>query len=917
MRTLPSAVSGSSGALVPNLGRVPVLLLAALLLLLAAPAISGAYAGARSTSPPASLTPGTPLPGSAGVPTVPRTTLNGVDTSHYQGSVNWWDVLQAGNSFAFTKAAEGESSGCDDSTFATNMQKANSVGLAIGGYDFAELPTGSVQACSTSDNATTEANTFLSVAGPYFKSGYMYPALDQEQGCPADGSGSLTAQQLSSWDGQWLSTVHNYILTNDGYNILPIIYTDSAEAGSCMEPWLTMYPLWIANYGVTSPNTGVWPSWAYWQYSSSGSVGGINGSSDVDYFNGGSTNLQSYIFGSGGGSTPPAASYAMLDENVGAALSCGGSFAVGDTINFTASVTGGTPPYTYAWTFGDGGTGTTNPVNHMYTAAGTVTPLLTVTDSLGKTGSTGTGCSFTVSGTLLSVSASATPTSGTAPLSVTFTGSATGGTAPYTWFWGFGDGAKSTAVSPTHTYTSAGSYVATVIVNDTAKHTATSSTATIAVSGSSALTVSAAGSPLSGTSPLTVAFTCTPSGGSGGDSYAWTFGDTGTSTLQNPSHTYTTSTAQTFSASVTVTDSLGTTAVSQTVSIQVAPAALPLTATASALPTTGNAPLSVQLTGGASGGTSPYTWFWTFGDGSAFSVAQNPAHTYSSAGNYTATLVVNDSAGHSNSASVLISVGSAPPSQLAVSASGPSSVVKGALATFTASPTGGTPPYTQFAWNFGDGGVSTTTTTSASHTYKAAGTFQVNVSVTDSAGARATSAPITVVVTLPTDGVILGQVRNASSNFLLSGATVKVSVLSTQQVVSTLLTGTNGSFRAPFGAGSYVVSVTAPSYQSSQQTVTVVGGSPVPVYFNLTWQPGSVGSSPGKNSTTSSTSGLFGLSSAALTTLLLLLGAILVVGVVITLVIRSRQRKQPPTYPPEDPNSAYAPSPQDYEPRPF
>ena len=40
----------------------------------------------------------------------------------------------------------------------------------------------------------------------------------------------------------------------------------------------------------------------------------------------------------------------------------------------------------YAWSFGDGGTGTGSVVNHAYTTAGTYTATLTVTDNLGATG---------------------------------------------------------------------------------------------------------------------------------------------------------------------------------------------------------------------------------------------------------------------------------------------------------------------------------------------------------------------------------------------------------------------------------------------------------------------------------------------------------------------------------------------------
>jgi len=67
----------------------------------------------------------------------------------------------------------------------------------------------------------------------------------------------------------------------------------------------------------------------------------------------------------------------------------------------------------------------------------------------------------------LSVACSANPTSGAAPLPVTFSTTVTGGLVPYSYSWTFGDGSTSTLANPTHTYASAGSFSVTVVVTDT------------------------------------------------------------------------------------------------------------------------------------------------------------------------------------------------------------------------------------------------------------------------------------------------------------------------------------------------------------------------------------------------------------------------------------------------------------------
>ena len=83
----------------------------------------------------------------------------------------------------------------------------------------------------------------------------------------------------------------------------------------------------------------------------------------------------------------------------------------------------------------------------------------------------------------------------------------------------------------------------------------------------------------------------------------------------------------------------------------------PLEARASAVPTTGTAPLNVQLEGAGVGGTGVYKFEWSFGDGSPTSPEQSPAHVYPNDGTFTAMLTVRDSAGGSATATVTIEVG--------------------------------------------------------------------------------------------------------------------------------------------------------------------------------------------------------------------------------------------------------------------
>ncbi|MGW4527521.1 PKD domain-containing protein [Amycolatopsis sp. NPDC004378] len=180
------------------------------------------------------------------------------------------------------------------------------------------------------------------------------------------------------------------------------------------------------------------------------------------------------------------------------------------------------------------------------------------------------------------------------------------------------------------------------------------------IQGATPLSATAGASPTTGNAPLTVSFTGSATGGSAPYAYSWNFGDgSAASTAQNPSHTY--NAAGNYTATLTVTDSASPphTATSS-VAVAVGAVGQPLAASASAAPTSGQVPLTVAFSGTATGGTPAYSYSWNFGDGSAASTAQNPAHTYDNAGTYTATLTVTDSASPAKTATSTVQVTASP-----------------------------------------------------------------------------------------------------------------------------------------------------------------------------------------------------------------------------------------------------------------
>jgi PKD repeat protein len=219
---------------------------------------------------------------------------------------------------------------------------------------------------------------------------------------------------------------------------------------------------------------------------------------------------------------------------------------------------------------------------------------------------------------------SASPLSGTAPLTVTFTNQSTGGYKSVRW--DFGDGVTSTLNNPTHTYT-VGSYTVTLEVTGPSGTDVTTRTNYITVYTPIAASFSA--SPLTGIVPLTVTFV-NQSTGDYTDTL-WNFGDGGTATDIQPTHTYTV--AGSYTVALTVSNALSTSTVSRTNYITVY---TPVAASFSASPLSGTAPLTVTFVNQSTGDYDS-VW-WDFGDGMT-STLSNPTHIYA-VGAYTVSLQV-------------------------------------------------------------------------------------------------------------------------------------------------------------------------------------------------------------------------------------------------------------------------------------
>lgn len=175
---------------------------------------------------------------------------------------------------------------------------------------------------------------------------------------------------------------------------------------------------------------------------------------------------------------------------------CGGtSTNVAPTANFTSSVSGLTAQFANTstdsdgtiassqWSFGDGTTSTAASPSKTYSAAGTYTVTLTVTDNLGLK-SVARSSTVTVGGTSTNVAPTANFSFTVNGLTANFTNLSTdsdGTVASYAWT--FGDGTTSTLASPLKTYSAAGTYTVGLTVTDNKGTKSTLKSAAVTVTG--------------------------------------------------------------------------------------------------------------------------------------------------------------------------------------------------------------------------------------------------------------------------------------------------------------------------------------------------------------------------------------------------------------------------------------------------
>lgn len=366
------------------------------------------------------------------------------------------------------------------------------------------------------------------------------------------------------------------------------------------------------------------------------------------------------------------------------------------------------------WDFGDGQTSTDqNPV-HTYTNYGDFTVALTVTNIWGCTHTSRQPAYIRIQKPVISFPS--LPQTGCLPYTTAFTASVSTVDNISTYLWNFGDGSTSAAASPSHTYTSQGSYPVTLTINTSTGCTETFPLANAVVAGRQpTIGFTATPNPVCAFQPISFSGTASES-----DAWSWDFGDGATAAVQNPTHTYT-DTGQ-YTVRMTVTNSGCSESLTQIGAISVAPPIARFTVQKSCSTAKG-----FLFTDASVGATA---WHWDFGDGQT-ATGQNPAHAYASDGSYTVSLTVtNGSCAHTTSLPVSVF------NQKAAFTANRQEACKTATIQYTATPLD---PATiaAYLWDFSNG--TTATAMNPAVTYSNAGNFSTTLITTDIYGCRDTA----------------------------------------------------------------------------------------------------------------------------------------------------------------------------------
>jgi GH25 family lysozyme M1 (1,4-beta-N-acetylmuramidase) len=215
----------------------------------------------------------TPKPSPTPTPVSGPTLTEGIDVSHWQGTIDWSRVKAAGKKFVYIKSSENTS--FVDNKYSINRASAKAAGLIAGAYHFAQPGTGT-------NDAIAEADHFVNTAK--VASGDLVPVLDLEV------TNGLSSTALQTWVKSFLTRVYDRTGLRAGIYVSPSFWNTKMGNSS----WFAANGykvLWVAHWTTgSSPSVPAsnWGGhgWTFWQYTSDGTVPGISGRVDLNRYKG-------------------------------------------------------------------------------------------------------------------------------------------------------------------------------------------------------------------------------------------------------------------------------------------------------------------------------------------------------------------------------------------------------------------------------------------------------------------------------------------------------------------------------------------------------------------------------------------------------------------------------------------------------
>lgn len=187
----------------------------------------------------------------------------GIDVSEYQGKIDWTAVDNVEDEFPVTFVFIRATAGNDrpDNYFKKNWAGAKKNNIIRGAYHYYR----------PNENSLEQAALFIKTVK--LKKGDLPPVLDIER-LPKNQS----LDSLKVGLKRWLNKVELY------YGVKPIIYTGEKYYADFLHEEFKDYPFWIANYNFFVEEMK--DNWLFWQFTEKASIDGINGTVDVNIFNG-------------------------------------------------------------------------------------------------------------------------------------------------------------------------------------------------------------------------------------------------------------------------------------------------------------------------------------------------------------------------------------------------------------------------------------------------------------------------------------------------------------------------------------------------------------------------------------------------------------------------------------------------------